>query len=93
MNASSGDKKITIREGHRDYTEGSILIGCDILNWACMANITSVKHCLLHEVTDNELKDDGFYDLEDAAKGLSEYYPNINIYSPVTVIRWELIKR
>ena len=59
-NVENNIKKITISEGHRDYTEGPVLLGCDKLNWATMRNITEVRHCTLVEITEEEYTDDGF---------------------------------
>lgn len=40
-------KKITIREGHKDYTEGPVMIGCPNLDWCVMRKIYSVRHTIL----------------------------------------------
>ncbi len=85
----TGKKKITIREGHRDYTEGPVLIGCHLLNWATMRNITSVTHKKLSEVQPREYKADGFDTKADMLMGLAQFYPQINWDSKVTVIEWE----
>ena len=82
-------KKITIREGHRDYNEGHVLIGCDKLDWCVMRTIISVRHTTISEITKEECKDDGFYDHTQLIETLKGFYPNINWNSPVTVIRWE----
>jgi hypothetical protein len=82
-------KKITIREGHRDYTEGPVMIGCHYLDWCVMRNITSVRHTILGEVAPFEYEADGFYDQIGLKSGLQQFYPNIDWDSPVTVIRFE----
>ena len=87
------EKLITIREGHRDHTEGPVLIGCHILDWAHHTNITSVRHTTINELTEDELRDDSFDSKEHAVEVLSQWYPNINTDSDVTVIRWEAAKR
>lgn len=84
-------KKITIREGHRDYTKGPVLIGCNQLDWATMRNIVDVKHTTLVEITKEEYEADGFETKSEMLNGLAKFYPNINWESPVTVIRWEEI--
>lgn len=85
----SGKKRITIREGWRDYTEGSVLIGCPSLGWAYTATITSVKHTIVEALSPEELLDDGFQTMEDAIACLSQWYPEIGSDSAVTVIRWD----
>ena len=85
----NGTKKITIREGHRDYILGQVLIGCHILNWATMKNITKVTHKYLFEVNEDEYKADGFANWVDLVEGLQKYYPTLTALSPITVIEWE----
>ena len=82
-------KKITIREGARDYTNGPVLIGCPDLDWATMRNIVDVRYCRLIDVTEEEYQADGFETKSDMLMGMSKYYPNINWDSEVTVIKWQ----
>jgi hypothetical protein len=82
-------KRITIREGHRDYTTGPVMLGCHILSWATLRTITSVVYCTMAEVTKEEYQSDGFESRDDLLVGLKEFYPNIRWDSPVTVVRWE----
>jgi hypothetical protein len=82
-------KKITIREGHRDYTNGPVLIGCPDLNWSTMRDIINVRHCRLVDVTEEEFKADGYDSKADMLMDLSKYYPDINWDSEVTVIKWQ----
>jgi hypothetical protein len=84
----SGEKCITIREGHRDYTLGPVLIGCHILNWATLKTITSVKYTTLGEVTQEEWEADGTSSLEELKAMLRAFYPDIDYNSEVTVICW-----
>jgi len=84
-----GRKKITIREGHKDYTGGPVLIGCDLLNWATRKKIISVRYTTVGEVTNKECMDDGIGANLNLMIELQKYYPNLTMDSPVTVIRWE----
>lgn len=84
-----GRKKITIREGHREYAEGPVLIGCHLLNWATMKQVKSVRHTTIRELADDECKDDGFKDQEDTLYGLRKFYPQMDMDSAVTVVRWD----
>lgn len=82
-------KNITVRDGHRDYTKGLVILGCPLLNWCVRRDITSVRHTTLGEVTEEEYKDDGFESLHDLKTTIQKHYPKIGLDSPVTVIRWE----
>ena len=88
----SGMKNISIRTGHRDYIKGRILIGCHLLDWAVMGQITQVRHTSLSNVTLDELRADGFDSHEQAIFVLSQWYPDIHMGSDVTIIRWKLEK-
>ena len=81
-------KKITIREGHRDYTIGPVLIGCHYLNWAVFRIIIHVRHTTLGEVTRGECLADGCNSLEELLRMLQQFYPDLTLESKVTVIRW-----
>jgi hypothetical protein len=82
-------KKITIREGHRDYTKGPVLIGCHLLNWIVVREIIEVRHTTVGQVINEECMDDSFGASLNLLVGLQKYYPNLTMDSPVTVIRWE----
>lgn len=87
-----GKRCISIREGHRDYVEGPILIGCHIANWAVMADVTKVRHTLLQELSFDEIFDAGLEDHTEMYRQLQQFYPYIAYHSPVTVIRWENVR-
>lgn len=82
-------KKISIREGRRDYRSGPVMLCCHLEPWAVMADIVNVRHCTLREVTKEEYKADGFENKVELLNGLKKFYPNMNLDSPVTVIRWD----
>lgn len=97
----SGEKAITIREGHRDYREGGqVLIGCMGVKtdaswtdaWVVMADVDAVRHCLLGEVTEDELRADGYNSREEMLADLHAYYPKLDLVSPVTVLRWKNVR-
>ena len=83
-----GIKTITIREGHRDHKPGPVLIACHVEPWAVMADITSVRHCVLDEVTEEEYRADGFVSKADMLAGMKRFYSSMTMESPVTVLRW-----
>jgi len=84
-----GRKKITIREGHRDYSPGPVLISDKDLTKTTIKHIVNVRHTTIAELEKEELNDDGYDDWISAVNCLSQWYPKINWNSEVTVIRWE----
>ena len=82
-------KKITIREGHRDYIPGPVILCCHLLGWATMREITKVQHKTLADIMQLEWEADGFSSQLDMEARLREFYPNIHFNSQVTVIEWE----
>lgn len=85
-------KKISIREGHRDYRLGPVMLCCHLVPWAVMAHITEVRHCALREVTKEEYQADGFKTQKALLEGLKRFYPTMTLDSPVTVIRWDNVR-
>ena len=87
-----GQKTITIRKGHRDYQPGdTLLIGCHLRDWARLAKVTNVSFTTLEDVSEKDLKDDGFSNAEHALSVLTQWYPDMDFDSPVTVLRWDLV--
>lgn len=89
---TSGAKKLTIRYGHRNYTKGPVLIGCHLRNWAHLAQLVSVRHTTLEQVTDAERCEDGYDSVAAMLVDLRRYYPDIRPESPVTVLRWDALE-
>lgn len=92
LNLLLGHKKISIREGHRDYHPGQMLIGDQETSFVVMVDLVNVKHTTLGEVTEEEWLADGFTSQEDMLEGMKIFYPNINLDSPVTVLFWENVR-
>ena len=89
----TGEKRICIRAGHRDYQEGDVLfLCCDAENWCGpRAQITYVRHTVLGDITIDEYKDDGFKTYYELEAALQNFYPGISVSSEVTVVRWKLL--
>jgi hypothetical protein len=84
-----GRKSISIRRGHKDYGVGAkLMLSCHRIPWAALATISSVRHTTFHALRIEELMDDGFLNHDLAMIGLKKYYPNLNQYTAMTVIRW-----
>lgn len=88
----SEKKKITIREGHRDYQPGPAILCCHLTSRAVMVDITNVRYCTLKEVTEEEYRADGFNSREELLAGLQNFYPDMTFNTPVTVIRWQNVR-
>ncbi len=89
----TGEKKITLREGHRDYRPGELVqICCHLRTWCVQATVTAVSHCTMNDLTDEECQADGFADKADALQGMRGFYPKLTMDSPITVIRWDGVK-
>jgi len=85
-------KKISLREGHRDYIPGKLIIyNCDN-NFSIQVEITSVKHSTLAEITEAEMKADGYQTKEEMLADLKQYYPDLTSESPMTVISWDNVE-
>ncbi len=88
-----GRKKITIREGYREYYSGmTVMLCCHLEPWCVMADITAVRHCLLSEVTEKEWRADGFASREELLTGMQRFYPTMTWDSAVTVISWDNVR-
>lgn len=88
----TGRKTITIREGHRDYQCGPVMLCCHLVPWVVQADITSVHRTTAAHVQGKDIRDDGFTNLDDMLEKLRRFYPKISEDSPVTVIRWENVR-
>ena len=88
-----GEKKITIRDGYRDYVLGKVVFVVDsafgVTTIATVNRIKRLQWKLLKDVTHEEMNAEGFFSTEEMLKGLRRFYPEIDILSPVTVIEWE----
>jgi len=87
--AMNGEKTITIREGHRDYKPGRVILACPDIYWSKQVEVESVRHTTLDQVTEQEYIDDGFVSRTDLFEGLKSFYPELDLTSNVTVIRFK----
>jgi hypothetical protein len=84
-----GTKRVSIREGHRDYRPGDrLMICCHVESWAVMSDIESVRHTSVEYVRCEEYISAGYRTREEMFQGLRKFYPRICWGSPVTVIWW-----
>jgi hypothetical protein len=92
LNLITGVKRISIREGHRDYRLGDVLIGDSENTFVVTATFSDIKHVLLSEVTREEWEADGFTSQEDMLAKMKEFYPKITLDSEVTVLFWKNVR-
>lgn len=85
----SGEKTVSIRTGFRRYKpDTTIMLGCHWKSWAVLATVTKVRYCILKDVTPEEVRKEGFGNLNELFSDLKQYYSDINWESQVTVIEW-----
>lgn len=85
-----GNKSVTIREGHRDYTEGPVMLGCHILNWCRLGEIIEVVHTKVKDVHLIDIVNDGCNNTNELLEKLRKYYPHMTMDSDVTVVRFNV---
>lgn len=88
-----GRLSVTVREGLRDYTPGTVLIGCHLMDWAVLAVITQVQHTTLRYIPHSYLIDLGCETLDELLTKLQEFYPKMTFDSPITTVEWKLINQ
>lgn len=91
----SGDKRLTVREGHRDYQLNDtlyVLATNEIFDGEpgiYKTRINKLRHATLGELSEKELAADGFVNPGHALEVMQQFYPSITLESPVTVIGFE----
>jgi len=89
----------TIRTGHRAYAAGLVMLCCPWASACVQAEIVSVRHCRMADLTLQERRAAGFRGPKSAAlAGMRRHYADLTMESPVTFILWKdadgtLIKR
>lgn len=87
----AGSKSSTVRKGERDVRAYESLILTDGSNNDITVRVTDVKIKRLDELTETEARRDGFESIQDLIEGLKEFYPNITLQDPVTIIGFKII--
>lgn len=88
----SGKKRITIRYGRKyDVRPGNIVFLAVKGKPVAKARITSVQVKKLRDLTEHEVKMEGFKSLHALIKHLRHIYPDIGPDSYVTVLKWKLL--
>lgn len=84
-----GEKKSTIRKGRRIISKGPLILEAG--NESCLVYATSVKHCALKSLTDEDALKDGYKNKDDLLKAIKQFYPTLLPRNLVTVISFEEI--
>lgn len=85
----TGEKRNTVREGHREYKEGSVLLGAPEANWCAMKTIVTVTHTSIAKMKRADYLHQGWKDREQVLADMQGYYPQLTMESPITVIWWK----
>lgn len=85
---NNGTKKITIRKGIiRELFPGQI----ENTNIGPRIKIKSVRYTYFGELSDIEIKDDGFNDINDCLHTMNKFYSQVILFDLCTVIRFEKV--
>ena len=84
-------KRITIRQGWRKVLPGELLIvategGPD--GDFVTVNVTSLTLTIARNVSEEDLRADGFTSVEDMVEKMRRFYPDFSEDTEVTIIRW-----
>jgi hypothetical protein len=85
----NNEKRVTIREGARDYVNGKVILYWTPISWCLTKEIISVEHIILKDISNETAQEDGFTNQTDLKEKLTKYYPKISNDSIVSVIRWK----
>ena len=85
----NGHKTVTVREGHRDYSPGKVVIACPEINYSIMKEIVEVHHTTPEKMNEKDYLDEGWTDRENMVEDLKRFYSDLHMKSPITVIRWK----
>ena len=88
-NVNQEIKRITIRKGERNYAFGRTMLCCPKTSWCVEREVVSVDIIPLREVKDEDVKADGFRNLDDLFSKLEEYYPDVSYDDLMTVVKWK----
>lgn len=85
----AGLKKNTIRAGMRDIHPGPLeLKSSSGTHPVIVVDVVEAGHKLAHQVTEQEIAENGFRDLDDMLTGMKRFYPDFGPLSVVTVVSW-----
>jgi hypothetical protein len=89
----SGQKQITIRRGRRDFRPDDWVEGICAEGDRFILQVTGCEVTTALDISEEDLRDDGFCDLDDFFAGMRKFYPNLSEEDEITVIRFEVLTR
>ncbi len=87
----SGRKKATIRPGEKRVKPGHIVIFVSGRQTFARGRVKRVEKKKLKELTQEEIRKDGFSSFGELFRALKSIYPEITVEDTVTYIEWELL--
>ncbi len=87
----SGRKRSTIRIGARHVRPGMVIVLAAGGKPFAKARVVSVKRKRIREITEDEIRKEGFSDFAELYAALRSHYPGISLDDEVTIIEWLLI--
>ncbi len=87
----SGKKRMTVRLGVRNVRPGMIIILAAGGKPFARARVVSVRRKRVRDITDEEVKKEGYSDFTEFYAALRSLYPGISLDDEVTIIEWRLI--
>lgn len=90
----SGKVTIAIRKGHCDYMSGQQLVLCCHLDepWTVLADIVTAHYLYRYSILQDTIEAAGYRTREEMEIKLKEYYPDLNLDTPLTVIQWQNVR-
>ena len=83
------NKGVTIRKGRRNILLGELLFESVEHQREAIVNVSSVEYCALEDVPNEDVWNDGFEDQIDMYHGMKQFYPDIEMNTEVTIVRFD----
>lgn len=84
----AGESVALIKDGHRNYNEGIVILAWYLTSWCRLGIIRRVVHTSVDFLTDDECIKCGFVNTESAVEHLRKKYPGLNFSSDITIVEF-----
>lgn len=86
-------KKISIREGHREVSEGRpLVLFTPEWNYVVLVDVLRVRRVQVRDLTPLEIERDGYASRAALIDGLRRFYPGLNLDTSITVVEWHNVR-
>jgi len=85
----AGYQKALIKTGHRDISEGELLLVGIKTDKVVKINVNKTEYKLVKDINNYDAQLAGFEDFEDFKKQLFEEFPNFSLEAEVTIIHFD----